>query len=151
MLPYTKTKNSNDFVIALGASMGGYHAMNIALRHPDHFNRTIGLSGPYDMHQISDPYPIFSWVHEGYDEYVLESDPVSYIRELKNEDQIKKIKSMEIIFAMGQTDPLFPSNQTFTHELSKRDIAHAYRVWDGFAHDWPYWKEMILHYIGGPD
>ncbi|HEY9680850.1 MAG TPA: alpha/beta hydrolase-fold protein [Oculatellaceae cyanobacterium] len=151
VLPYTQRKNSNDFVIALGASMGGYHAINIALRYPEYFNRTIGMSGPYDMRQMAQPYPIFNWVNDYYDENILNSDPVSFIRQLKDEEHIQKIKNMDIIFAMGQGDPLYPGNETFTQALRDKDILHAYRVWDGFAHDWPYWKEMILHYIGGPD
>jgi len=27
----------------------------------------------------------------------------------------------------------------------------ALRIWDGWAHDWPWWKEMILKYISGHD
>ncbi|HEY9754064.1 MAG TPA: alpha/beta hydrolase-fold protein [Oculatellaceae cyanobacterium] len=151
VLPYTKSKNSNDFVIALGASMGGYHAVNIALRYPDYFNRTIGMSGPYDMRQMAQPYPIFNWVNDYYDENILQSDPVAFVRHLNDERHIQKIKNMDIIFSMGEGDPLYPGNETFTQALSEKDISHAYRVWDGFAHDWPYWKEMILHYIGGAD
>ena len=151
VLPFSKKKNENDFVIALGASMGAYHAINIALRYPEHFNRTIGFSGPYDMRQMSQPFPLFNWIHEYYDEYILQCDPISYVRELQDKDKLQKIKEMEIIFAMGKTDPLYPGNQDFTHELWAKDIWHAYRVWEGFAHDWPYWKDMIHLYLGGAD
>ena len=27
----------------------------------------------------------------------------------------------------------------------------AMRWWDGWSHDWPYWSQMILHYINGHD
>jgi esterase/lipase superfamily enzyme len=149
VLPFTKSKNPNDFVIAIGASMGGYHAINIAMRYPQHFNRTIGLSGPYDLHQMSQPHSRFNWIHDYYDDYILECDPAPYLRELKDPEHLKKLKEMDIIFVIGQTDPLYAGNQLFTHELWAKDIWHAFRPWEGFAHDWPYWKEMIPMYFGG--
>ncbi len=149
VLPFTKSKNQNDFVIALGASMGGYHAINIALRYPQHFNRSVGLSGPYDLHQMSHAHPVFEWVHHYYDEYIWQCDPTAYIRGLQDPEHLNEIRKVDIIFAMGETDPLFDGNQMFTHELWAKDIWHAFRAWDGFAHDWPYWKEMILLYLGG--
>jgi esterase/lipase superfamily enzyme len=151
VLPFTKQKNPNDFTIALGASMGGYHAIAIAMRYPQYFNRVVGMSGPYDFHQMAQPHQIFSWIYDYYDETIMKCDPTVFIRELKDQEHINRLKQMDIIFAIGETDPLFPGNQMFTHELWAKDIWHAYRVWDGFAHDWPYWKEMIQHYIGGPD
>jgi esterase/lipase superfamily enzyme len=35
--------------------------------------------------------------------------------------------------------------------LWSKDIWHALRIWDGWAHDWPWWKQMIDHYIDGHD
>ena len=32
-----------------------------------------------------------------------------------------------------------------------RESATPCALWDGWAHDWPYWKEMIRQYIGGHD
>ena len=32
-----------------------------------------------------------------------------------------------------------------------KDVWHALRVWDGFAHDWPVWARMLPLYIGGHD
>ncbi len=148
VLPFTKSINSNDYVIALGASMGGYHAINIALRFPEHFNRTIGLSGPYDFKQMSGPYNVFSWVFDYYDDTINECNPASYVKSV-SDAHIEKIKKLDTIFAIGQTDPLFHSNQMLSDALNERGVSHAFRIWDGFAHDWPYWHEMILHYIGG--
>jgi len=25
------------------------------------------------------------------------------------------------------------------------------RIWDGWAHDWPWWRDMIRTYVGGHD
>lgn len=148
VLPFTKKRNDNDYVIALGASMGGYHAMDIAMRFPQSFNRTIGMSGPYDMHQMSEPYDVFSWIHGYYDDNIRECDPTELVKAASDE-HIEKLKKLDIIFAIGQTDPLFRGNAMFDDVLNARNIPHSFRIWDGFAHDWPYWHEMVLHYIGG--
>ncbi|VTR22004.1 putative esterase [Actinobacillus pleuropneumoniae] len=40
--------NWNGTMIATGCSMGAFHSVNFALRHPDLFDTTIALSGVYD-------------------------------------------------------------------------------------------------------
>jgi esterase/lipase superfamily enzyme len=35
VLPFSLTKNENPFLITVGASFGGYHAMNFGLKHAD--------------------------------------------------------------------------------------------------------------------
>ncbi|MGD9679863.1 MAG: esterase family protein [Candidatus Obscuribacterales bacterium] len=151
VIPFTEEKNDDDYVIALGASMGAYHAINIALRYPDKFNRTVGMSGPYDFAQMSGPYNVFNWVFDYYDEDIHQADSAPLIRTMSDEEQLAKIRNLDIIFAIGKEDPLYQSNELLTQALWGKDIWHAFRVWDGFAHDWPYWHEMVLHYIGGPD
>jgi esterase/lipase superfamily enzyme len=148
VLPWTKKQNDNGFVIALGASMGAYHAISIACNYPDQFNRAIGMSGPYDFAQMSGPYSVFNWVFDYYDDNVHKCNPAQSVRSA-SEQHIEKLKKVDIIFAMGETDPLFGSNEIFHQVLDEREVPHAYRVWDGFAHDWPIWHEMVLHYIGG--
>jgi len=49
VLPFSLSKNDHPFLITTGASFGAYHAVNIAFRHPDRFDRVIGMSGIYDM------------------------------------------------------------------------------------------------------
>ena len=48
----------------------------------------------------------------------------------------------------GRTDDVFAE---FSRRLEQKGIWHALRIWDGWAHDWPYWTQMIVKYIGGHD
>jgi esterase/lipase superfamily enzyme len=32
-----------------------------------------------------------------------------------------------------------------------KGIGNALRIWDGHAHDWPHWEDMVRTYIGGHD
>ena len=35
--------------------------------------------------------------------------------------------------------------------LWNKGIGNALRLWDGWSHDWPWWRDMIRLYIGGHD
>jgi len=146
VLPFTKQMNNNDFVIALGASMGAYHAMNMTFRFPQSFNKCVAMSGPYDFAQMSAPYDIFNWIHDCDHESVLECNPVPLIK-AASQEHLDKLKKVELIFPIGQTDPLHDSNVMLSQILTERDVPHSFHPWDGFAHDWPYWKDMVLIYL----
>src|SRR5688500_1225477 len=49
VLPLSQQINGNPFLMTHGCSFGAYHALNLALRHPQHFGRVVALSGKYDM------------------------------------------------------------------------------------------------------
>ncbi|MBY0549214.1 MAG: hypothetical protein K2W95_18210 [Candidatus Obscuribacterales bacterium] len=142
VVPFSQSKNDNPFLMSMGASFGAYHAIDIALKHAPLFNRAIGMSGLYDIRNFADGF---------YDEAVHRSNPVEYVRSLDNQDHINCMKQVDFIIAIGAEDPSFGSNKGLSDALWSKDIWHAFRIWDGFAHDWPVWHDMMLHYIGGPD
>lgn len=141
VLPFSRNKNSNSFTMAVGASMGAYHAASIGLRFPDHFNRIIAMSGIYDIRPWTGGYD---------DELIYQCNPLEFIRG-QNNGKLDQIRALDIIVAIGKEDPAYWENRQFSQSLWDKNVWHAYREWDGFAHDWPYWHEMILDYIGGPD
>lgn len=142
VLPFTLSKNDNSFVIGTGASFGAYHCASIALRFPEHFNRVLAMSGVYDVREWTDGFM---------DDYIAQGSPCEYLCRLHDGEHIEKIKKLDIIIPIGNEDPLFDNNKWFSDLLWEKGIWHAFRVWNGFAHDWPQWYEMIQDYIGGPD
>jgi len=148
VLPFTKKSNNSDSVIALGASMGAYHAMNLALRFPESFDRCVAMSGPYDFAQMSAPYNVFNWIFDYDDENIRQCNPVPLVRSLP-QAHIEKLKDVELIFPIGQTDPLYDGSRFLSETLTDKKVPHAFITWDGFAHDWPYWQQMVLLYLGG--
>jgi len=46
---------------------------------------------------------------------------------------------------------MYENNRAFSAILWGKGIGNALRVWNGWAHDWPYWESMIRTYIGGHD
>ncbi len=100
---------------------------------------------------MSGIYDIRPWTGGYDDELVLQGNPCQYIGGINDEKQLEAIRRLDMIIAIGRDDPAFVGNETFSRSLWNRGVWHAFRVWDGWAHDWPYWQEMIRHYIGGPD
>ncbi len=60
-----------------------------------------------------------------------------------------RTRAVDIILAVGRDDSLCPANEAFSQTLWSKGIGNALRVWDGWAHDWPYWQQMVQLYIGG--
>ena len=133
-------KNPNPFLIVTGASFGGYHALNFAFRHPEHVGRVLSMSGLCDIRRFTDGY---------YDNTIYFHNPCDFIGGEHDPGRLAALRRMDIILVVGRDDPLRPSNERLSGQLWAKGIWHALRVWDGWAHDWPYWKEMILRYIGG--
>lgn len=142
VLPLSWQINQTPFLITTGASFGAYHAINFALRYPQWVGRAIGLSGVYDISPWADGYT-------GGEVYF--HNPVAYIANEHDHGRLQAIRSVDLIMTTGRDDPLRSENENFSHILWQKNIWHALRIWDGWAHDWPYWQQMIRHYVGGSD
>ena len=126
----------------VGASFGAYHAACFGFRHPHQVNRIIGLSGLYDMKRLTGGYS---------DANVYACNPFDFMRHEHDPDRLDAFRRQDIIFAIGHDDPSCDNNREFSTVLWEKAIGNALRIWDGWAHDWPYWERMIRQYIGGHD
>jgi esterase/lipase superfamily enzyme len=142
VLPFTRSVNSNPYLISTGPSFGAYHAMHFALRHPHLVNRVLGMSGIYDISRFADGYN---------DAEIYYNNPIAYMQQESDPARLLAMRRMDIILAVGRDDPLRGINEQLSHTLWSKNIWHALRIWDGFAHDWPIWAHMLPMYIGGHD
>lgn len=128
-----------------GCSMGAFHAMNIALRHPQVFSKIVSMSGRYDLTMQLEHYDD---LFDGYrDEQVFLNTPQHFMADLEQYAQLKSIRQMEITIAIGKEDPFFPSNQQFSHILHDKGIDHSFFEWDGNAHLPRFWRQMVQLYL----
>lgn len=142
VLPLTQLKNDNPFLMTMGASFGAYHAITFALRYPNLVSRSIGLSGLYDIRGQTDGYS---------DELVYHYNPADFILGESDPGRTAALQRLDLILAVGRDDSLRGENDEFSRRLWSAGIGHALRIWDGWAHDWPYWRDMIRLYVGGHD
>jgi esterase/lipase superfamily enzyme len=142
VLPFSARHNDTPLVVAAGTSFGGYHAVNFGLRHADEVDRILSMSGLCDIRRFVGGY---------YDENVYFNNPVDYLGNEHEPSRLDALRHLDIILAVGRDDGLAASNRQLSEVLWSKDIWHALRLWDGFAHDWPVWQRMAQLYIGGHD
>jgi esterase/lipase superfamily enzyme len=142
VLPRMATLNDDPTLITVGASFGGYHALCFAMRYPHLVTRVLSMSGLPDIKRLTKGWS---------DDAVYFHNPADFMRHEHDEVRLAAFRKMDIILSVGEDDPLCPSNIEFSQTLSSRGIDHSLRVWNGWAHDWPFWHQMMQLYIGGHD
>src|SRR5262249_589750 len=140
VLPLSEGRNPNPFVITTGASFGGYHAVNFGLRHPDKVGRVLSMSGLCDISRFTDG---------SHDATIYFHNPVEFIAGEHDPARLDLLRRQDIILVVGQDDTLRPSNEQLSGLLWSKRIGNALRIWHGWAHDWPWWEQMLRLYIGG--
>jgi esterase/lipase superfamily enzyme len=123
-------------VAVCGASLGAYHAANIAFRHPDRVSNLISLSGAFDISDFFGGY---------YDENVYRNSPYDYLPNLTDP---WKFNHMGIILGTGEWDNTRHESLRLSNILNSKGIKHFLddRRWCG--HDWNYWRDMLPLYLG---
>lgn len=145
VLPFSEELNPNPFVIVHGCSLGAYHAVNIAFRHPERFHKVVGLSGRYDL---TLPIGTFRGLFDNYyDENIYYHTPNHFLSQLTDTVLLEQMRRMKIILAIGQEDAFLNNNYQFSDVLRKKDIPHDLYVWDGEAHRPRYWRKMVDLYL----
>lgn len=138
-LPVLREHNQNPFLIAAGASFGGFHAVNFALRHPGIASRVVSMSGDFQVDKYVDGY---------YDEDVLANSPLDLLARLEAHELPSVMRQTEYILASGRRDFCLDPTLRLGREMARLGIPHQVHVWDHPGdHDWPMWREQIKHYL----
>ncbi|MFL6213254.1 MAG: esterase family protein [Blastocatellia bacterium] len=141
VVPFIRSRNSNQFLITAGVSFGAYLAVNFAFKHPDLVRKTVGISGSYRIQRLLDGY---------YEEDAYLNCPVAYMSELTDEWYLSQIHRMEIALVTSDRDLGICRERTYdmSRVLTERGIPHSLDDWGGeLIHDWPTWRKMIRHYL----
>ena len=139
VVPFIWSKNSTQSPIATGCSFGGYHAVNVALRHPDVIVGAISMGGAFDIHQFLDGY---------YDESCYFNCPPDYLPNLQDSWYLDRIRQQRLVLATGERDICLDENVRLGGIMSSKYIPHWLDVWgDGTGHDWPWWQQMAVKFL----
>lgn len=145
VLPFMHNKNSHHCTISHGCSLGAFHAVNIALRHPHLFQKLVAFSGRYDLtisvdcfHNLFDGY---------YDDSIYFHTPSHYLPNLDDEWQLNQIREMDIVLTIGKQDPFLQNNRHLSETLWQKGAWHAFHEWDDRAHSGYYWRRMAPLYL----
>ena len=141
VIPFTQ-QNANPFLIVTGASFGAYHAVNFSFRYPELVGRVLAMNGVYDIRE---------WLDGHYDDNVYFHNPVDFIANEHDPHRLAAMRRMDIILTTSEDEPRRGDTERFSQLLWDKGIWHALRIWKGWAHDWPWWQEMIRLYLSGHD
>lgn len=145
VLPFSQSINPNPFLIAHGCSFGAYHAVNIALRHPQRFGRVVAFSGRYDLTTAPDGFRNLLDGH--YDQDVYFHMPAHYMANLDDHGMLEQVRRLDIKLVVGEHDPFRADNARLSEILWAKGVPHLFRVWAGRAHGPRRWKEMVRWFL----
>ena len=79
------------------------------------------------------------------------SNPFDFMRFEHDPIRLAAFQRQDIVIAIGRGDPHYQQNEDFSAVLWEKGIGNALRVFDGHAHDWPYWEDWLVRYVAGHD
>jgi esterase/lipase superfamily enzyme len=145
VLPLMHVKNGGDYFEVAGCSMGAFHAINLAFKYPLLFKKVVCMSGRYDItKQIQDFRDLFDGYHN---EDIYFNMPQQFVANIYEEHILNTIRHIEIILAVGETDPFIDNNREFSALLWNKGIPHQFYVWGDYAHRPRYWRQMVQLYL----
>jgi esterase/lipase superfamily enzyme len=132
-------------IAVTGASMGAFHAANLALKHAHVFQLAICLSGNYD------PSHWHGWGKRGDAAYF--NNPLDYVAHLGGGhlDWLRSQVSLLLVVGQGQwedTTGSLESTRRFAELLWSKDLRCELDVWGhDVPHDWPSWRAQLAHHL----
>lgn len=132
VIPAIRADNEIPFLILAGASFGATQAAMLATRHPAVAKKAVCLSGAYAVSR---------WLDESEHGYYL--DPLAFLPGLTDARYLDPLREMEIVIATGELDPNVDESKRFAALLQEKGVSADLHLWQGWAHDWPFWKDMV--------
>jgi esterase/lipase superfamily enzyme len=135
VLPLVRQKNQNSFLASVGCSFGGFHAANIALRHPDIFTGFLSMGGAFDLSSFMGGY---------HDQDVYFNQPLH----ISDGWYLDRYRRNSYVLATGVHDQCWNANERLAGIMRSKGIPVRLDVWgDNTGHDWPWWQQMIRTYL----
>jgi esterase/lipase superfamily enzyme len=139
VLPFIRLRNFDPHLVSVGCSFGGYHAVNVALRHPDRFTGFLSMSGAFDLSNFLGGY---------YDQDVYINMPPHNQPNLSDPWFFDRYRNNTYILASGWDDHCLWQSQNLARIMGEKGVPHHLYIWDSWnSHDWPTWARMMNEYL----
>jgi esterase/lipase superfamily enzyme len=138
VVPYIKNQNSIQFIIIAGADFGGYHAITTALKYPEVFGKSIGLSGIYDIRPYLDDY---------YDDDVYYSNPMDFVPNLNKKSLLNKVQDIDFRLVSYDGDKRIDDAVQLDKVMRMKFLDHDLDIWSNGSDEWNLWPQMLKTHI----
>jgi esterase/lipase superfamily enzyme len=140
VVPLARFKSGGNGSLGVtGCSFGGYHSVNIALRHPDIFTHCVSMGGAFDLRSFLRGY---------YDENFYYNQPLDFLPNLNDGWFWDRYQSLRLVLATGEWDICLDDNIRLANTLKAKSIPHWLDVWGNrTGHDWPWWQQMAQKFF----
>lgn len=130
-------------VILTGASMGGYHSVNLYLRRPDLFGGCLSLSGLFHA----------EYFFENYDDLdIYYNSPTDFLPNMDyNHPLVEQYRKGTIIICCGQgawEDEAKVDARILKEQFERLNVPAWVDLWgEDVAHDWPWWEIQFPYFV----
>lgn len=139
VVSYIKDQNTIEYLIVAGVDLGGYHAVNTALKHPSAFDKVIGISGIYDIKGFMDGY---------YEDDLYYNNPTDYIPNLSRQSLLNEIRDIDFRLVSYDHDPRIEYARRMSNVFRMKFIRHKLDIWDNATdREWQQWQQMLKIHI----
>lgn len=139
VVPFVQYANGAPTAGVTGCSFGAYHALTMALRHPDVLTSCITVGGAFDISRFLDGY---------YDTDAYLLSPPHFLPGLDDPWFLDRYRQNKWVFVTGEHDICRGDTEHTAGLLAAKHIPHSLHVWGhGSYHDWPEWRRMADAYI----
>jgi esterase/lipase superfamily enzyme len=139
VVPFIRNNNPTLNLATIGCSFGGYHAVNVAFRHPDVFHSVLSLGGAFDPVNFLNGY---------YDDDCYFNLPLHYLPNISDPWYLNRFRHNTYVLATGVHDQCWNANEVLARALRDKGIPVRLDVWgDNTGHDWSWWQRMLQTYL----
>jgi esterase/lipase superfamily enzyme len=139
VVPKIRADNHTQNLSTIGCSFGGYHALNLALRHPEIVTGVLSMSGVFEVSSFLNGY---------YDDDCYFHSPMHYLPNLNDPWYLDRYRHNTYILATGVHDHCWNQNERMAQVFRDKAIPCRLDVWgDDAGHDWPWWQRMLRGYL----
>jgi esterase/lipase superfamily enzyme len=141
VVPFVRAQNHNPHLVTMGCSFGGYHAVNMGLRHPDVFTGFLSMSGAFDMQALG-------FLDGYFDDDCYFNLPFAYLPNLHDGATLDRMRHNSYVLATGVHDQCWNDNERLAAVMRAKHLPVRLDVWgDNARHDWPWWQRMAQVYL----
>jgi esterase/lipase superfamily enzyme len=138
VIGFVKHETELERIGVAGCNFGAYHALNLALKHPDLVEKLICIGGFFDIKPFLGNY---------YDDNCYFNNPPDYLPNLTDNWYLDQFKTMKIILGTGEFDQYSEQNKYISGILRSKDVSHWLDVRPNTGNNWEFWQEVFPKYL----